>query len=1028
MLALTAVSANENTTGAESAYNADLDVTDSVGESVGNMDESDTVMLAVSSEKNNTLSNNLRKGGDENLLGASNDGEILSDSVNFTGTSFSELRSQISSLSTGDTLELRNNVVQDGSGVISISKSITINGNGFTIDAQGRSAIFNIGNVNVELININFINAKNTQGGGAVYFTGSGSVIDSSFVNCTTTIDGMYDGGGAVYFNGRGSVVNSYFMNCSSYTDGGAVLFYNDGDVVASSFVNCSAKDGSGGAVFCFGLSSNNYNIYNSSFVNCSAKNGNGGAVNIRSANGVTINNSSFIDNQANTGRALYTGSNVNILNSIFINNQKFTSGYEVYDYSSSASSNIDYNWWGNNATNYNTSPSHSPMRMVNRDLNNWYFLDMTADDNTANINLNSLYTRNTDEVTVYDDCILPDVNFTLTGSNVRLYGDVVLVENGRATFTYVGDATSLTAAYLTKTITCTNPNMEVNVNTIVEGENATIVVKLPNDARGNVTITVGDRTQTFFLPDNFDGRLIWNVSDLTPGTYRAFANYAGGNYSGGNYIGATDNDKFIVKHKSNITMNCIGGSVGSVAHITATLPVGATGNVTIVVNGRIYSRASGDVLDIPGLKAGNWSVSAYYSGDDYYSSAVAYSNFTIYKKNSTVIIDNINPIEIENGVKITITTNNTEITNETIIVRINGDLIKENITRKVENDLIVFTVNISKDMLDEAGDYIVTADIIETYTYNANSTSKYFTVYKHASEFDNLLITPVNVVVGHNVTINISMKNKRGYTLNSTNVTVRVADKDYLVGLDAEGNGVLVLNLTKGHYDVSARFNGNDLYNESDTVNGNFNVVDKNTTIIDISVDKLIEIENSVTITIITNNIEVDSKDLTVRINGVKYNINSTHNFTDYSEFIVIVPAQKISVAGNYTIDVELIETEWYYKANNSTNFTVYKHNSSVNAISYDPVSGFVVLGHNITIKVEMGQEGNYILNDTDVVVEVDGKNYTVALGDDGKGNLTLNFILLVFTSVVMISIMLLLLELVNLRLLLRILLGLIL
>ena len=342
MLALTAVSANENTTGAESAYNADLDVTDSVGESVGNMDESDTVMLAVSSEKNNTLSNNLRQGGGENLLGASNDGEILSDSVNFTGTSFSELRSQISSLSTGDTLELRNNVFQDGSGVISISKSITINGNGFTIDAQGRSAIFTIGNYNVELVNINFVNAKNTQGGGAVYFGGSGSVVNSSFVNCTASIveygagavyfggsgsvvdssfvnctvitDDYYYGGGAVSFGGSGCVVDSSFVNCSSYSNGGAVLFYNDGDVVASSFVNCSAKDG-GGAIFCHD-SSSSYNIYNSSFRGCSASNY-GGAVNIQSASSVSINNSSFIDNQANAGLALYTRSNVNILNSV---------------------------------------------------------------------------------------------------------------------------------------------------------------------------------------------------------------------------------------------------------------------------------------------------------------------------------------------------------------------------------------------------------------------------------------------------------------------------------------------------------------------------------------------------------------------------------------------------------------------------------------------------------------------------------------------------------------------------------------
>ena len=385
---------------------------------------------------------------------------------------------------------------------------------------------------------------------------------------------------------------------------GGAILFCVDGTVVGSSFVNCSVTD-YGGAIFCNGQNSN-YNIHNSSFVNCSAYQG--GAILFMgdsNTDRVHISNSSFIDNYDNGGRALYADCNVNIVNSIFLTKKEIAGGTHVRVGDSSI---VDYNWWGNNATNYNSTPN--TINMVSKTPNNWYFLDMVADDTLATVSLNNVYTVSTKNVTVHDDCTLPAVNFTLTGVHVSLSEKLVLVENGKATFTYGGNPISLTASYSSASITCADPNMMVTANTIVECENATIIVRLPDNARGNVTITVGDRNQTFVLQDNFDGRLVWNVSGLVPGNYIAFAHYDGGDYSCGNYLGDMDSDKFIVKHKTNITLNCIGGSVGSVARIDATLPAGATGNVTIIVNGRIYSRASGDILNIPGLAAGNWTVS----------------------------------------------------------------------------------------------------------------------------------------------------------------------------------------------------------------------------------------------------------------------------------------------------------------------------------------------------------------------------------------------------------------------------------
>ena len=79
----------------------------------------------------------------ENNLISSSSEDILSEKDNGT---FTALQDKIRNAAEGATIELENDYANDGvlSDGILISKSITINGNGYTIDAQHKSRIFNV--------------------------------------------------------------------------------------------------------------------------------------------------------------------------------------------------------------------------------------------------------------------------------------------------------------------------------------------------------------------------------------------------------------------------------------------------------------------------------------------------------------------------------------------------------------------------------------------------------------------------------------------------------------------------------------------------------------------------------------------------------------------------------------------------------------------------------------------------------------------------------------------------------------------
>ncbi|OWT33602.1 hypothetical protein BGI41_01580 [Methanobrevibacter sp. 87.7] len=283
---------------------------------------------SISDSDTITQSNNLN-----NRVGDTNSG------------SFTDLQTIINNAPAGSNITLDKNYVYNNitdSGPIMINKTLSINGNNFTLDGNKQSQILTIkGTVsNVILNNINFINGYvNRSSGSAVYSLSKNLEIKNcQFENNTATCYGgaIYSGGvnstisncffinntgkmngGAIYISGAGSLIkNSTFIK--NFADrGGAVCIYSKNTILKdSNFINNNASYG--GAVFVY---TQNVTITNSSFNNNIADK-EGGAIEWQGTDGI-LKNASFYNNSAGYygGAVRWDGTNGVLNNSVLNNN-----------------------------------------------------------------------------------------------------------------------------------------------------------------------------------------------------------------------------------------------------------------------------------------------------------------------------------------------------------------------------------------------------------------------------------------------------------------------------------------------------------------------------------------------------------------------------------------------------------------------------------------------------------------------------------------------------------------------------------
>ena len=247
------------------------------------------------------------------------DSQVLESNKHFDGNSFSALQSEINNSNINDTIILDNDVFQDGLSSISIVKSLTIDGNGHEIDAQGKSGIFRVQSF-VTLKNIIFKNGVNR----AIYSSSNIHIINCTFINNHNV--GL--SGGAIFLErDEGTIEFCNFTNNTAGGSGGAIFIQgvsanNSKNLAVASCTFDFNSAERGGAIYSDCI---NFTIENCTFRNNSAKEKGGAIYNNYIC---TVSDCILLNNTAREmGGAIYNFYNISLISDVFENNSAMYGG-----------------------------------------------------------------------------------------------------------------------------------------------------------------------------------------------------------------------------------------------------------------------------------------------------------------------------------------------------------------------------------------------------------------------------------------------------------------------------------------------------------------------------------------------------------------------------------------------------------------------------------------------------------------------------------------------------------------------------
>ena len=561
------------------------------------------------------------------------------------------------------------------------------------------------------------------------------------------------------------------------------------------------------------------------------------------------------------------------------------------------------------------------------------------------------------------------DVTVSVDGKEYK-----VAIENGKAvktisglkaddytvTVKYAGD-NNYNAAVATSSFTVSkvDSTMDVTVNDIVFGGDLTVDAVLPDDATGEVVITVNGVDYSVPI---VDGKATGTIGGLAAGDYTVTVKYAGDD----KYVGVEITEGVNVA-KAQPVLGVVIADVdyGNGFVIEATLTgvnnAPLSGNVIVTVAGKEYIV---EVTDGKGiftgdkLAAGTYGFAAAWAGNDNYNAVVENGDFKVNKIDSTVAV---NADDIKVGENVTVTVNvPTDATGDVIIIVDGVDY-----TVAIENGKAVKTIADLK-----ANDYTVTVKYSGDNNYNANQNTTEFTVSK-ISDY-NMNITVPEFKEGVNSTINVVLPKDATGT-----VTVEIGGKNYTANVTDGVANVIIPGLGVGDYNITTTYSGDAKYDLM-TKKGNITVIPN--VDVNLDVDDVVMVYHDGT-RLVAKLTDYQGKPIVnatiyFNINGVNYARTTDANGTASIALNLESGAYPVIVAYNGSASYSKI----------SKNITVTINPS----IIADDLVKMYKNDTKFSAKF-LGSDGKVLANTT-VKFNINGVLYTRTTNNDGVGSLAIN------------------------------------
>ena len=711
----------------------------------------------------------------------------------------------------------------------------------------------------VDYCNFNTNQAGSESLGGAIVFRDDGIVNNSVFY-----FNMALGNAGAIEFKKNGTVENSVFTRNHAARSNGAILFRQEGRVKSCNFTNNSADsyagaiefelDGyvdscnfnnntgvSGGAI----IFSNAGTISNSNFINNKALRIYGGAVSgVNSP--LTITNSLFLDNKAKSSVYYTTNftfrfsgseslfhavqvqkcnfSNVTYWNGSIVNSDDVMPSLfsfpginvtvEIYNSNNTLVDNVTLITNADNLVYYNPSnliAGNYTFKAYHAD-DSYYYASYVSDGSfslkDAKVDVNPKYldllVGESNKLYLITDPEGLNVKFISSDDSVVAVddeGNVLAVGEGNATITVAvgGDGVygiNSTDVY----VVCKSPKKDLNVSLYADpitiGEDAVVVMSGLANATGNITLKVNGGEYQFPITGS---EMAFGIPFLYENTTAVFT-YPGDE----NYNGFTESVDIIVNRvDSNISLVVDDSFEGNPYYVNVLLPGSATGNVTIILNGKKQTIDIDDAEIFPiigtlimmvtydNLTVGDYNVTAIYHGDEYFSPSNASAHFTISPKENVTM--NVSALPVDEGENITI---NIELPEDAIGATVTAVVDGENITVQVMDPDVAITLPALP-----AGNYTVPVIYSGNYKYYSLAEDVNVSV---KSKSDIINAPDVTKYFNGPERFAVTVTDFEGNPLANKSVVININGVSYSRTTDANGSASIALGLNSGVYDVN--------------------------------------------------------------------------------------------------------------------------------------------------------------------------------------------------------------------------------
>jgi len=500
--------------------------------------------------------------------------------------------------------------------------------------------------------------------------------------------------------------------------------------------------------------------------------------------------------------------------------------------------------------------------------------------------------------------------------------------------------------------------SLTVEVGDVKVGENVTVTVHVPKDATGQVLIDIDG---VGYYVNVTDGVGTIQIPYLENGTYDMALTYVGDD----KYLPSSNSDTFKVEKIASFVIPIANNIVvGENENIILTVPIDATGNVTVVIDneefnfnlnngllsavyreGEKYSVAvsggNGELV-ISGLPKGEYFVSVRYNGDYKYLPSENVTTFIVSKQNTPM-----NVIDQGNGT-IEVILPSDAVGNVTVSDGLN------NYTAEVINGTAVINLENTTP-----GKHEVVVKYDGNDEYSSNTTNIVVDIPKYDTPIS---VETANISVGETETVIVTLPEDATGT-----VTIEINGKEYTTTEIIAGKATFKVDgLAFGNKTVAVKYSGDNNYNDNYTT-GQF-VVSKVPSTIH-AVGKDINVGTDEIITAFVPN-DAHGRVL-VNINDVGYYgdiINGKAN--------IIIPELP---SGIYTAEVIFEGDDKYLPSETQLRFTVSKVNTPISATGDE-----IPQGKDATVVVKVPSDATGT-----VTITIDNKQYTTEV-KDGKAVFT--------------------------------------